>query len=91
MQLPGFTRGLAFIGRYALVGLSKVREHVFAGLPLAEHVAERMCGVWVVDTVDARVIGLAIRSRRRRSRFPMRRWPRSPNRTAPDVDRYTED
>jgi uncharacterized protein (TIGR03032 family) len=57
VQLPGFTRGLAFIGRYALVGLSKVREHVFAGLPLAEHVAERMCGVWVVDTVAANIVG----------------------------------
>lgn len=57
VQLPGFTRGLTFIGRYALVGLSKVREHVFAGLPLAEHVAERMCGVWVVDTVEARIVG----------------------------------
>ena len=57
VQLPGFTRGLAFIGRYALVGLSKVREHVFAGLPLAEHVAERLCGVWIVDTVAAQVVG----------------------------------
>lgn len=51
--LPGFTRGLAFIGRYAVVGLSKVREHVFAGLPLAERLEagpeERSCGLWVAD------------------------------------------
>ena len=51
--LPGFTRGLSFIGRYAVVGLSKVREHVFAGLPLAERLEagpeERSCGLWVVD------------------------------------------
>jgi len=57
VRLPGFTRGLAFIGRYALVGLSKVREHVFAGLPLAEHINERMCGVWMVDTVTATIVG----------------------------------
>lgn len=57
VRLPGFTRGLAFVGRYALVGLSKVREHVFAGLPLAEHVNERRCGVWVVDTVAATIVG----------------------------------
>jgi len=57
VRLPGFTRGLAFIGRYALVGLSKVREHVFAGLPLAEHIDERMCGVWMVDTVTGTVAG----------------------------------
>ncbi|HAP76806.1 MAG TPA: TIGR03032 family protein [Acidimicrobiaceae bacterium] len=55
--LPGFTRGLAFIGRYALVGLSKVREHVFAGLPLAERVTERQCGVWVVDTDAGIIVG----------------------------------
>ena len=49
-RLPGFTRGLAFAGRYAFVGLSQVREsNVFAGLPITEHAAERNCGVWVVD------------------------------------------
>jgi uncharacterized protein (TIGR03032 family) len=57
VRLPGFTRGLAFAGRYALVGLSKVRDHVFAGLPLAEHVDERVCGVWIVDTVTAQIVG----------------------------------
>lgn len=57
VRLPGFTRGLAFIGRYALVGLSKVREHVFAGLPLAEHGDERRCGVWVVDVEAGKTVG----------------------------------
>ena len=32
-ELPGFTRGLAFAGRVAFVGLSQVREHVIADLP----------------------------------------------------------
>jgi uncharacterized protein (TIGR03032 family) len=52
---PGYLRGLAFIGPYALVGLSEPRENrTFAGLPLqdrlaAENVAPR-CGVYVIDT-----------------------------------------
>jgi uncharacterized protein (TIGR03032 family) len=48
-RLPGFTRGLTFIGPYALVGLSQVRESVFTGLPVTASADERNCGVWVVD------------------------------------------
>ena len=49
-QLPGFTRGLAFAGRYAFVGLSQVREATtFGGLPLTARLEDRECGVWVVD------------------------------------------
>ncbi|TVQ27394.1 MAG: TIGR03032 family protein [Wenzhouxiangella sp.] len=48
--LPGFTRGLDFLGPYAFVGLSQVRESaVFSGIALTERVSERNCGVWVVD------------------------------------------
>ena len=57
-QLPGFTRGLAFIGPYALVGLSQVRESVFTGLPVTSTAAERNCGVWVVDTRTGETVGL---------------------------------
>jgi uncharacterized protein (TIGR03032 family) len=50
VELPGFTRGLDFFGRYAFVGLSQVRETaVFSGISLTERLAERTCGVWVVD------------------------------------------
>jgi uncharacterized protein (TIGR03032 family) len=50
-ELPGFTRGLDFHGNLAFVGLSQVRESaVFSGIPIAERpVAERSCGVWVLD------------------------------------------
>lgn len=49
-ELPGFTRGLDFLGPYAFVGLSQVRESaVFSGISLTERVSERNCGVWVVD------------------------------------------
>ncbi|MFM1965505.1 MAG: hypothetical protein RL134_1230 [Actinomycetota bacterium] len=57
-ELPGFTRGLAFIGRYALVGLSQVRESVFSGLPITSRAEERNCGVWVVDTQTGAIVGL---------------------------------
>jgi uncharacterized protein (TIGR03032 family) len=55
--LPGFTRGLDFCGRYAFVGLSQVRETaVFSGIPLAERLQERTCGVWVVDLGSGKTV-----------------------------------
>jgi uncharacterized protein (TIGR03032 family) len=55
--LPGFTRGLSFIGPYALVGLSQVRESVFSSLPITDQAAERNCGVWLVDTRTGQIVG----------------------------------
>lgn len=47
--LPGFTRGIDFVGPLAFIGLSQVRESaVFSGIPLVERQPERICGVWVV-------------------------------------------
>jgi uncharacterized protein (TIGR03032 family) len=49
-ELPGFTRGLAFCGPFAFIGLSQVRESAtFSGIPLMERVPQRECGVWVID------------------------------------------
>lgn len=56
-ELPGFTRGLSFIGPYALVGLSQVRESVFTELPITSRSAERNCGVWAVDTRNGHIVG----------------------------------
>jgi uncharacterized protein (TIGR03032 family) len=58
-SLPGFTRGLDFVGRYAFIGLSQVRESaVFSGIAIADRpVAERRCGVWVVDIVTGKTAG----------------------------------
>jgi uncharacterized protein (TIGR03032 family) len=55
--VPGFTRGLAFIGPYALIGLSQVRESVFSDLPVTKTADERNCGVWVVDTRSGEIAG----------------------------------
>jgi uncharacterized protein (TIGR03032 family) len=57
-QLPGFTRGLAFAGPYAFVGLSQVREsNIFGGIPLTERVKEKLCGVWIVDLRGGEILG----------------------------------
>ncbi len=52
VKLNGFTRGLDFLGHYAFVGLSQVRETAtFSGIEITENLTEsdRTCGVWVVD------------------------------------------
>jgi uncharacterized protein (TIGR03032 family) len=57
-RLPGFTRGLAFCGPLAFIGLSQVRESaVFSGIPLVEQVPERACGVWVVNIQTGEILG----------------------------------
>ena len=57
IKLPGFTRGIDFIGPLAFIGLSQVRESaVFSGIPLVERLEERICGVWVVNIQTAQTI-----------------------------------
>ena len=51
---PGYLRGLAFSGDFAIIGLSKIRgESVFSGLPLDEKLqannGQALCGLAVVD------------------------------------------
>ena len=47
---PGFTRGLAFGGNLAFIGLSQVREKaIFSNLPLTKRLNERISGIWVVN------------------------------------------
>lgn len=56
--LPGFTRGLAFAGRTAFVGLSQIRESAtFADLPVTRRLRDRECGVWTVDLVTGETSG----------------------------------
>lgn len=78
--LPGFTRGLAFLGPYALIGLSQVRESVFKDLPVTQTAEERNCGVWVVDTRTGEIAGFVRFEGMVQEIFdvqvlPGRRWP----------------
>jgi uncharacterized protein (TIGR03032 family) len=58
IELSGYTRGLAFLNRWAFVGLSRIREtSTFGGIPIAGRPGERRCGVAVVDTVTGRQVG----------------------------------
>lgn len=57
-ELPGFTRGIDFVGPLAFIGLSQVRESAtFSGLPLTERLQERTCGVWAVNIQTGQTIG----------------------------------
>ncbi|HEV8604383.1 MAG TPA: TIGR03032 family protein [Tepidisphaeraceae bacterium] len=56
-ELSGFARGLALLGPYAFVGLSKIREtSAMNGVPLAQRRAELKSGLAVIDLRSARVI-----------------------------------
>ncbi len=58
VELPGFTRGLDFIGDFAFIGLSQVRETaVFAGLPLTKTQPVRYSGVWIVNIKTGEIAG----------------------------------
>jgi uncharacterized protein (TIGR03032 family) len=56
-SVPGYTRGLAFRGPYAFVGLSRIREtNVFGGLPIAENLESLICGVGVIEWQTGRTV-----------------------------------
>jgi uncharacterized protein (TIGR03032 family) len=60
-EVPGFTRGLDFVGNLAFIGMSQVRESaVFSGIPITERLKEdeRSCGVSVVDLETGRVVAI---------------------------------
>src|SRR6202162_2983413 len=58
---PGYLRGLAFIGDYAVVGLSRPRQDkTFAGLALDDELAKRgaeaRCGLQVIDLRNGDIV-----------------------------------
>jgi uncharacterized protein (TIGR03032 family) len=58
-ELPGFARGLALSGPYAIVGLSKIcQTSALDGVPLARRHEQLKCGVAVVDLRSGQVIAL---------------------------------
>ena len=56
--LPGFGRGLAFVGNYAIVGLSKIREtNLFGNLPVEKRFPQLVCGLAVINLTTGKPIG----------------------------------
>ncbi len=57
-RFPGYTRGLAMVGKLAFVGLSKIREtSTFGGVPIAERREQLKCGFGVVDLQTGELAG----------------------------------
>ena len=57
-RVPGFTRGLDFLGPLAFIGLSQLREtNSFTDIPITEENADRMSGVWIVNLQSGQTIG----------------------------------
>lgn len=58
-RLPGYLRGLCFVGPYAIVGLCKIRErHIFGGLPIQQRSPRLLCGVAVIDLRGGTEVGM---------------------------------
>ncbi len=59
VSLPGYPRGLAIAGRFAFIGLSKVRETAtFGNLPISDRADNLKCGIAIVDLQTKRQLGL---------------------------------
>lgn len=59
VELPGFARGWTLAGRYAFVGLSKIRPtSAMTGVPIADRRQELKCGVAIVDLRRGACIGM---------------------------------
>lgn len=58
-RVPGFARGLDFIGPIAFIGLSQLREtNAFTDIPITEDNSERASGVWAVHTDTGNTVAL---------------------------------
>jgi len=59
---PGYARGLAFVGKFAVIGLSLARDNrTFSGLPLDAALSERdavaRCGLAIIDLDSGEMVG----------------------------------
>ena len=57
-KLPGFLRGLTFVGQFAFVGLCKIREKKeFGNLPIEGMFPELECAIYCVDLTSGQSVG----------------------------------
>lgn len=58
-KLPGYLRGLDFVGDCAIIGMSKIREkHYFGNLPVQNKNQILTCGVAVIDVITGNLVGM---------------------------------
>jgi uncharacterized protein (TIGR03032 family) len=58
-RVPGFCRGMDFLGPVAFIGLSQLREtNAFTDIEITEANADRLSGVWAVHIHTGNTIGL---------------------------------
>ena len=58
-RVPGFARGLDFLGPVAFVGLSQLREtNAFTEIQITEENPDRQSGVWAIHIGTGKTIGL---------------------------------
>jgi uncharacterized protein (TIGR03032 family) len=58
-ELPGYLRGLCFVGGHAIIGLCKIREkHIFGGLPVQQRNDKLRCGLAVVDLQSGQEVAM---------------------------------
>lgn len=56
-RVPGFARGLDFIGPIAFIGLSQLREsNAFTDIPITEENVERCSGVWAIHIETGKTV-----------------------------------
>ena len=59
-HLDGFTRGVDFLGPFAFIGISQVRESaVFSGIPITKRLQDRISGMSVVDLRSGQEVAFA--------------------------------
>ncbi|HET8899421.1 MAG TPA: TIGR03032 family protein [Rhodanobacteraceae bacterium] len=56
-RVPGFARGMDFLGPLAFIGLSQLREsNPFTDIPITDDNSERQSGVWVVNIENGNTV-----------------------------------
>lgn len=57
--VPGFARGIDFLGPIAFIGLSQLREtNAFTDIPITEENADRLSGVWAINVETGKTVAL---------------------------------
>ncbi|MEL6110741.1 MAG: TIGR03032 family protein, partial [Planctomycetota bacterium] len=57
VKYPGYGRGMAFAGQFAIIGMSRAREtSVFGGVPICEDRDAMRCGLVVVDLLSGQSV-----------------------------------